>query len=138
MISKEVIDEAVKRVLTAKFNLGLFENPYVDASLANKLNANDEHRSIAKKAALESFVLLKNENNLLPFDKEKIKNIVVIGEDAVEARLGGYSGPGHNVISILQGIKTKVKDFVKVEYKPGCGRNDEKQRAKWFDWKIFW
>ncbi|MBK8946853.1 MAG: glycoside hydrolase family 3 C-terminal domain-containing protein [Ignavibacteriae bacterium] len=125
MISNEDINAAVKRVLTAKFNLGLFENPYVDASVANNFNANDEHRALAKKAALESIVLLKNENNLLPINKEKIKKIAVIGEDAVEARLGGYSGPGNNVVNILDGIKTKTKNFAQVEYLPGCGREDQ-------------
>jgi len=121
MIDENAIDEAVKRVLYAKFKLGLFENPYVDASKTNGLNGNSEHREIAKKAALESIVLLKNENNILPINKD-LKNIAVIGTDAIEGRLGGYSGPGNNVINILDGIKEKVNVSTEVNYAPGCGR----------------
>lgn len=128
MISNEVIDAAVRRVLTAKFNLGLFENPYVDASLANKLNANEEHRKIAKKSALESIVLLKNENQILPLSK-KLKKITIIGDDAIEGRLGGYSGPGNNIVSILDGIKKKVSDETEITYSPGCGRENNETKV---------
>lgn len=121
MIDENAIDEAVKRVLFAKFKLGLFENPYVDASKTNELNGNSEHREIAKKAALESIVLLKNKNNILPINKD-LKNIAVIGTDAVEGRLGGYSGPGNNVITILDGIKNKVGEKTEISYSPGSGR----------------
>lgn len=119
MIDEAAIDEAVRRVLRAKFKLGLFENPYVDITKATKGNSTKEHREIAKQAALKSVVLLKNEKQTLPL-KPNTSSIAVIGVDAVEARLGGYSGPGNNPVSILDGIKTKVKG--KVSYAPGCGR----------------
>ena len=128
LISDTTINNAVKRVLTAKFNLGLFENPYVKIEDAKKLNGSPEHRELAYKAAQESIVLLKNENNILPLKKDpgnsslRKKRIAVIGTDAVEGRLGGYSGPGNNVINILDGIKEKVKNFAEVRYAPGCGR----------------
>lgn len=118
-IDEAAIDEAVRRVLRAKFKLGLFENPYVDITKATKGNSTKEHREIAKQAALKSVVLLKNEKQTLPL-KPNTSSIAVIGVDAVEARLGGYSGPGNNPVSILDGIKTKVKG--KVSYAPGCGR----------------
>jgi beta-glucosidase len=119
-IDKKRIDDAVSRVLRAKFELGLFEHPYVvenniDSSLIKK------HKAIAKKAAEESFVLLKNENHILPFSKN-IKSIAVIGNDAAEARLGGYSGPGNGKINILEGIKQRAGSSMKVAYAPGCGR----------------
>jgi len=121
MIDEEVINESVRRVLRAKFKLGLFENPYVNIEDAEKWNGSEENRKLAKKAACESLVLLKNEKNTLPFDKN-IKSIAIIGIDAKEARLGGYSGPGNNPVSILQGIENKVGESCKINYTPGCGR----------------
>ncbi|WP_167611980.1 glycoside hydrolase family 3 C-terminal domain-containing protein [Maribellus sediminis] len=119
MIDEAAIDEAVRRVLRAKFKLGLFENPYVDVTEAEKGNSSKEHREIAKQAALKSVVLLKNENETLPIDPG-ISSIAVIGVDADEARLGGYSGPGNNPTSILDGIRNKAQGMV--NFAPGCGR----------------
>lgn len=121
MIDETAIDEAVRRVLRAKFKLGLFENPYIDVEEAEKWNGSEAHREIALTAAQESIVLLKNENNVLPISKN-IKSIAVIGVDAEEARLGGYSGPGNNPVSILEGIKNKLSNTTNINYAPGCGR----------------
>ncbi|WP_167618653.1 glycoside hydrolase family 3 C-terminal domain-containing protein [Maribellus sediminis] len=119
MIDEAAIDEAVRRVLRAKFKLGLFENPYVDVTEAEKGNSSKAHREIAKQAALKSVVLLKNEHETLPLNPG-ISSIAVIGVDAEEARLGGYSGPGNNPTSILDGIRNKAQG--KVNFAPGCGR----------------
>jgi beta-glucosidase len=124
LVDEAAMDEAVRRVLRAKFKLGLFETPYIDSKEAEKWNGSKENRALAKKAALESIVLLKNEQNILPLDKS-IKSIAVIGMDAEEARLGGYSGPGINPVSILQGINNKVGNTCKINYAPGCGRATE-------------
>ncbi len=121
MIDETAIDEAVRRVLRAKFKLGLFKNPYIDVEEAEKWNGSGVHREIARKAAQESIVLLKNENNVLPISKS-IKSIAVIGVDAEEARLGGYSGPGNNPVSILEGIKNKLSNTTSINYAQGCGR----------------
>ncbi len=123
LIKESVINNAVRRVLTAKFKLGLFENPYVKVEDAKRLNDNQEHRELAEKAAEESIVLLKNENNILPLRKD-FKKIAVIGTDAIEGRLGGYSRPANNVINILDGIKEKLKGLADVEFAPGCGRDN--------------
>ena len=123
LIEESVINNAIRRVLTAKFKLGLFENPYVKIQDAKKLNGSLKHRELTEKAAEESIVLLKNENDILPLKKD-FKKIIVIGTDAVEGRLGGYSGPGNNIINILDGIKEKVKSISDVEYTPGCGRDN--------------
>ncbi|MBK7107021.1 MAG: glycoside hydrolase family 3 C-terminal domain-containing protein [Ignavibacteriae bacterium] len=123
MIKESTINKAVERVLTAKFNLGLFENPYVDASKANEINGNIKHRELAHKSALESIVLLKNENNILPLKKD-LKKIAVIGNDAIEGRLGGYSGPGNNIVNIFEGIKEKVKNFAEVKFAKGSSREN--------------
>ena len=123
-VNEEKINEAVRRVLRAKFKLGLFENPYVEVSEAKKWNGTEEHRQIAKKAAQESIVLLKNEKETLPLEKST-KSIAVIGVDATEARLGGYSGPGNNKVHILDGIKNKVGATCDVRYATGSGRTSE-------------
>ena len=120
-IDSNRINDAVSRVLRAKFELGLFENPYVPLADAEKWRNNDSHKYIAGKAALESLVLLKNAKNTLPFRKN-VRRIAVIGEDAVEARLGGYSGTGNHKVSILDGIKQRAGDSIQVVYEPGCGR----------------
>ncbi|MBE0637420.1 MAG: glycoside hydrolase family 3 C-terminal domain-containing protein, partial [Bacteroidales bacterium] len=120
-IDEKVIDEAVARVLKLKFELGLFENPYVDPEEAVKWNGHPDHRRLARQAALESIVLLKNENQILPF-ASNIKSIAVIGPDATEARLGGYSGPGNQKVSILDGVKNLAGDAVEVNYAMGCTR----------------
>ncbi|MBL7709255.1 MAG: glycoside hydrolase family 3 C-terminal domain-containing protein [Chitinophagaceae bacterium] len=117
-IDSNRINDAVARVLEAKFELGLFENPYVPVE--SNLSA-QEHKQVAKQAALESIVLLKNAKNVLPL-KKNIRSIAVIGVDATEARLGGYSGPGNGKVSILEGIKRKAGSNTKIIYAPGCGR----------------
>ena len=98
------INDAVSRVLTAKFELGLFEQPY---AVQNK-NPDSLLRSghqLAQKVAEESIVLLKNNKAILPLDAD-LESVAVFGEDAVLGRLGGYSGPGYQVVSILDGLQT--------------------------------
>lgn len=120
-IPQQRIDDAVSRVLTAKFELGLFENPYVSEKEAQKALDDQSHKAIAKQAALQSFVLLKNENSVLPL--KNIKNILVVGEDAIESRLGGYSGTGNGTVSIVEGLKKRAGEQVKVTYSKGSSRN---------------
>ena len=134
-IPVKIINEAVARVLRIKFELGLFENPYVDPKAAEAVNGSREHRDLALEAARKSIVLLKNDKNTLPLSKN-IRTIAVIGQDAGEARLGGYSGPGINRISILEGIKQKAevknqtyelsnKNAFQIIYSKGCKRIEE-------------
>lgn len=118
-ISTARINDAVARVLKAKFELGLFEQPYIKEE--KESYSSEYKKALAREAATASIVLLKNENNLLPLSN-KIKNIIVIGEDAVAGRLGGYSGPGNNVVNILDGIKQRAGKNLNVYYEPGCGR----------------
>lgn len=113
------IDDAVSRVLKAKFELGLFENPYVPVKDAADLSAIDTTKRLARHAAFESLVLLKNEGNVLPL--KHVRTIAVIGDDAVNARMGGYSGPGSSKVNILDGIKHRAGDSINVVYAPGCG-----------------
>jgi beta-glucosidase len=122
-IPKSRIDDALARVLRAKFELGLFEHPYVDESIAEKMLSDQSNRNLAKEAALKSFVLLKNDNNTLPL--KSAKHILLLGEDAVEARLGGYSGTGNNKINIWDGLKNVVSNDVKVNYLKGSSREPQ-------------
>lgn len=118
-IDAKRIDDAVARVLRAKFELGLFEEPYVNEETVKKLMQAKPHKAIAKQAALESVVLLKNDKQTLPISKNT-KTIAVIGEDAAAARLGGYSGNGNGKISILDGIKAAAVNS-NIIYAPGAG-----------------
>ncbi len=123
-VDEKKINDAVRRVLKAKFRLGLFDNPYIDISEAKKWNGTKHNRQIAKKAAAESIVLLKNKEKTLPLSN-KVKNIVVIGTDAANPRLGGYSGPGNNTVCILEGIKNKLGKTCNIGYAQGCGIKTE-------------
>jgi len=121
MVNSDALNEAVRRVLRAKFELGLFENPYVDAAEAEKWNGHTSFREIARQAARESIVLLKNDDHVLPI-KNTIRSVAIIGPDAVESRLGGYAGPGIKKISILDGLKAQLPSGCKVSYSHGVDR----------------
>jgi len=121
LIADSVIDAAVTRVLRAKFDLGLFERPYVDPDSAAFWNGHASHRALALEAARASIVLLRNDHGTLPLSK-RLASIAVIGQDATEARLGGYSGPGNSKVSILDGIRARLGEAGVVRYAPGPGR----------------
>ena len=119
-IAESSVDRAAARILRAKFLAGLFDDPFTDPVAAEKITNNAEHQQLALKAAHEAMVLLKNQGNLLPLGKSRYKRIAVIGPNAAELHLGGYSdNPGRGV-SILQGIKAKVGSGGEVLYSLGC------------------
>ncbi len=120
-INQERLDDAVSRVLRAKFELGLFETPYLDIKETEAANFEASHKKIAHQAALESIVLLKNNKGLLPIGSTT-ESIALIGLDATEARLGGYSGPGTKKVSIAEGMK-KVYGAQKIITAEGPGRS---------------
>src|SRR4029078_8246578 len=129
-VSEATIDQAVARNLRAKFLLGLFENPYVDVERAVQVTNSAEHRALAAEAARRSITLLKNENNLLPLNVSALKSIAVIGPNAAQVHLGGYSDEPGRGVSGLQGIKDKVGDKGKVAYAEGC--KITKEGGDWF------
>jgi beta-glucosidase len=119
-VAESVVDRAVGRLLRMKFLTGLFDDPYVDPDYAEKVTNSAEHQKLALKAAREAIILLKNQNSLLPLDRSRYKRIAVIGPNAGEVHLGGYSNdPGHSV-SVLQGIKNKVGSGGEVLFAEGC------------------
>ncbi|HET8966125.1 MAG TPA: glycoside hydrolase family 3 N-terminal domain-containing protein [Candidatus Acidoferrum sp.] len=119
-VSEKDIDRAAGNILRAKFLTGLFDDPYVDPETAEKITNSTEHQKLALKAAHEAIILLKNQNHLLPLDKTKYKKIAVIGPNAADVHLGGYSNKPGRGISILQGVKDKVGSSVEVLYAEGC------------------
>lgn len=126
-----LVDQAVSRLLYQKFQLGLFENPYVDANKALQMTDTAADRKLAAETARRSIVLLKNEKNTLPLDKSKLKSIAVIGPNADRAHLGGYTDPvPPRSVSILEGVKNKVGSSVKVNYAEGV--KITKEGGNWF------
>ncbi|MGO9113901.1 MAG: glycoside hydrolase family 3 C-terminal domain-containing protein [Thermoguttaceae bacterium] len=122
-VSMALIDRAVRRMLTQKFKLGLFEKPYVDPQRGAKVIHAKEHQDLALRAARESIVLLKNDKNLLPLKKD-LQSIAVIGPnaDAMHSQLGDYTTQAilQHVVTVLEGIKGKVPQATQVEYAKGC------------------
>jgi len=127
-ISRQRIDEAVTRVLTAKFRLGLFDQPYISESPS--ANNDTAHHSLARTAAAKSFVLLRNKQQTLPLNTSRLKKILVLGADATEARLGGYSGTGNQVVNITAGLKKALPTNVVLQYQKGVDREDT-------NWQVF-
>jgi len=119
-VSEALIDHAVARILRAKFLTGLFENPYVDPDYAEKITNSPAHQQLALRAAHEAIILLKNQDNLLPLVKSKYKRIAVIGPNAADVHLGGYSDKPGRGVSVLQGIKDKIGSGATVFYSEGC------------------
>ena len=122
-VSIETVDRSVRRILRIKFLLGLFENPYVDVERAVREANTKESQELALQTAREGIVLLKNEKNLLPLNKN-IKSIAVIGPnaDAERNQLGDYIAIPllQDVVTVLEGIRNKVSPQTKVTYVKGC------------------
>ena len=108
-IPESRIDESVKRILTVKFRLGLFEHPYSDAKTRNRVINDPEHKRTALEASRNSIVLLKNENDLLPLDAQKYKKVLVTGINANDQNImGDWSElqPEDQVWTVLRGLKS--------------------------------
>ena len=134
IVPQAELDRAVSRILAAKFRLGLFDNPFVDPDAAERMTNSAEHRKLARKAAQETIVLLKNDHQLLPLDLNKLKTIAVIGPNADQLHLGGYSRNPLHGVTILQGIQDRVGSKAKVVYSEGCRFTDKHQDWHgWFD-----
>ncbi len=127
----ERIDDAVRRILTVKFKLGLFERPFGDGALLASVGS-QTHRDLAREAAAKSAVLLKNEGNVLPLDPDN-DLILVAGSAAnnLGIQLGGWSiswrgGPGDTTLgtTILEAIRATVNDPAAVVYDQGARFND--------------
>ncbi|HEY1663207.1 MAG TPA: beta-glucosidase BglX [Verrucomicrobiae bacterium] len=122
-ISKTVLDEAVRRVLTVKFEKGLFDQPYTDESRWQTANLQPDAVALAREAAAKSCVLLKNDNAILPLSKQ-ITHIALIGPlgDDAEEMVGPWYSRGHlaDMVSLASGMKTKLPSNVALAVSRGC------------------
>jgi beta-glucosidase len=124
-ISKELVDKAVRRILEAKYKLGLFDDPfkYCKPETEKAEILKEDHVKFAKEMACKSIVLLKNENGVLPLSKD-LEKIAVIGPLADDKRtpLGSWKAAGEekNVITVLEGVKNAVAKGKQVLYSKGC------------------
>ena len=118
-VSEKLIDDAVRRVLTLKFQAGLFENPYPDVASAEARTATPDAIALAREAAGKAIVLLKNDKQLLPLDANRLKRIAVIGTHARNTPIGGYSDVPKHVVSVLDGIEEAAKGRFAVDYSEG-------------------
>jgi beta-glucosidase len=119
-LEESVLDELVAEMLTYKFKLGLFDDPYVDPDAAERIVGSEANRKLALQAARETITLLKNDHATAPLDIKKIKTLAVIGPNADRELLGGYSGKPKHVSTVLSGIQERVGNAVKVLYHEGC------------------
>jgi len=133
-ISVTDFNKTVSQILELKFMLGLFENPYVDLKMANKVSKDPASERLALKAAHESIVLLKNDK-LLPLSKSKYKKIAVIGPCAKYVSFGGYAGEPYHKVNLYDGIKKKVGTKTEVLYAEGC-KITLNPTIPFFNWKL--
>lgn len=124
LISEETIDQAVRRLLRTRFKLGMFDPPdrVPFNNIPFEINDCAQHRELAREMARESIVLLKNEDNLLPLNQDKLSSIAVIGPnaDSKKVLLGNYYGRPSRYITALEGIQNKVGAQTRVYYAHGC------------------
>jgi beta-glucosidase len=120
LLKKSELDELVAPMLTCKFKLGLFDDPYVDPDAAERIVGSEANRKLALQAARETITLLKNDHGAAPLDIKKIKTLAVIGPNADRELLGGYSGKPKHVSTVLSGIRERVGNAIKILYHDGC------------------
>lgn len=129
-LSQGAIDNAVRRVLRMKFEGGLFENPYPEVKLAAARTNTPEAVALARQAARESIVLLKNAQGLLPLDAKGIKRMAVIGTHAKDTPIGGYSDAPNHVVSVLEGMQNEAKGKFAVDFAEGVRITDHRVWSK--------
>jgi beta-glucosidase len=118
-VPQALVDQAVRRVLTLKFEAGLFEKAYPDVASAEAKTATPDAVALAREAADKAIVLLKNDNGLLPLNAAKIKRVAVLGTHAKNTPIGGYSDVPKHVISVLEGLQEAGRGKFDVDYSEG-------------------
>lgn len=132
LVTQEEIDTAVRRMLRMKFLSGSFENPYADARYAQTITSNTEARELAAETARKTAVLLKNDGTL-PLRAANLKTLAVIGPNAANADLGGYSNVPAHAVSVLQGIQAKLGTRVHVVSAEGVRITD---KGNWYSDEV--
>ncbi len=124
LVEEKTIEQAVVRLIITRMKLGLFDSP--DKVSYNTIGYDrvdhKDHKKLNLKASRKSIVLLKNENNLLPLDRSKLKTVGVIGPNADnrKALVGNYEGTASEYITILEGVKEYLGDDTRVYFSEGC------------------
>ena len=124
LVDEKTIDESVSRLMMTRMKLGMFDSdekvPY--SSIPYDVVDCKEHNKLALEAAKDSLVLLKNEDNILPLDKNSLRSIAVIGPNANsrDALIGNYFGTASQYITVLEGIREALPDSVRINYSEGC------------------
>jgi beta-glucosidase len=134
-LSMQTIDQRVASVLRVKFKLGLFDHPFVaDPAAADSIVFDEAARSMQEQLSREVLVLLKNDNNTLPLDASRIKNILVTGPLAAETNhsISRYGPSNVHVISVLEGLQQYAGKRFNVHYTKGCAITD----ANWPESEI--
>lgn len=122
-VKEEILDDAVRRVLTLKFRLGLFDHPYTDTTGKEKFTLCKDFRNTARNAAKRSIVLLKNENNVLPLRKKAVKIAVVgpLANDCVNPLGCWVINPDvKHAVTVIEGIKSAIASDSKLIFAKGC------------------
>jgi beta-glucosidase len=114
-LSRHAVDRAVAAVLRIKFELGLFDNPYTDETLAGKVFHCEAHRRLALEAGRKSIVLLKNEHNVLPFSRN-IRSIALVGSLANTSSIGGYSPKDAKGATVLEALQKRCDNDVRITH----------------------
>jgi beta-glucosidase len=128
LITEASIDQALKPSLRTQFKLGFYDDPAMVpfSKLGEESIHNNRHIDLARKAAQQSMVLLKNDKNLLPFSREKYKSLMVIGPNAAnaDALLGNYHGVSSTMVTFVEGITEAAGSATGVQYDLGCTDSD--------------
>ena len=124
LVTQEQVDESVRRVLTVKFQLGLFENPYADEEHAARVAAAPEHRELARTTAEQTFVLLRNEGGALPLAADALSSVAVVGQlaDSKRDTLGPwvFDQDVPETVTIVEGLRARLGAGA-VTHEPGAG-----------------
>ena len=134
-VSRARIDEAVARVLTVKFEAGLFEHPFVDEPAAPGRVNDTQAQVLAARAAARCPVLLKNANGTLPLKPAALKRLLVVGQAASDTPLGEYTGQPERVVSVLEGLKAATAGRFEVVYREGVRVTDS---HSWYVDQVAW
>jgi beta-glucosidase len=119
-LDESAITRAAKNMLRVKFTAGLFDDPYIDPDTYTAAMESQGDRALARRAAHESMVLLKNRNMTLPLDSVKIQTLAVIGPNAAQIHLGTYSQVPMRGVPVLEGLLSFAEGRIRVIYSEGC------------------
>jgi beta-glucosidase len=126
LLSEKEVNQALAKILTTEMKLGFFDETSPYEKYGADSIANEYHRSLTKKMATESMVLLKNDKNILPLDKEKYPAVMLVGPNAasLDALLGNYHGVSDQAVNFVEGITKAMGPAARIEYDMGCDYQD--------------